>query len=281
MLTIQRLRKSFGKKPVLNQITYTFGHGVYGLLGPNGAGKTTLMRCITKLYPVKKDTILHNGVSIHNNKDYLTQVGYLPQKFGMFRDLTVYEVLEMMAGVKGMSGKGMKERILQCLDQVNLSDQRTSRVRTLSGGMVRRLGIAQVLLNDPDVMVFDEPTAGLDPEERLRFKRIVANISKDKTVLISTHIVNDVEASCDTVVVLNEGRVAASGSCEEIRQHAQGKVYLVPQANVSQLQGDYVVQSQFEENREIILRVLSAQKQAFALADPTTEDGYICILKNI
>lgn len=143
MLNIRNLNKKFGTKPVIKQFSYSFQEGVYGLLGPNGAGKTTLIRCITQLYSVSKETIFFEEIPVEKYKNYLSQIGYLPQKFGLFRDLKVHEMLEMLAGLKGIQGKQAKQEVVRCLALVNLSDRIDSKVKTLSGGMIRRLGIAR------------------------------------------------------------------------------------------------------------------------------------------
>lgn len=279
MLSINNLNKSFGKKEVLKNFSYDFGSGVYGLLGPNGTGKTTLIRCITNLYDVKKAAILYNGKCIRKNNRYLSKVGYLPQKFGLFKDLKVKEMLKLLASLKNIDATDAD--IEKCVELVNLSDRINDKVGTLSGGMIRRLGIAQALLGDPDIIIFDEPTAGLDPEERLRFKNIISGIKEEKTVIISTHIVEDVEAVCDTVVIMKNGAVARSGSCGEIKKIAEGKTYLVPESESSLIKGDYAVQGQTEKDGRVMLKILTNNPQEFEKAAPNVEDGYICVLKNI
>ncbi len=281
MLEIKGLNKSFGKKAVLENFTYTFESGVYGLLGPNGSGKTTLMRCITKLYPIKRGTVFYNGRCIVGDGEYLTHVGYLPQKFGLFKDLKVREMMELMANLKKVERSRVKPMIEECIEVVNLSDRLKSRVGTLSGGMIRRLGIAQALLGKPEIVIFDEPTAGLDPEERLRFKNIVSEIRRDRTVIISTHIVEDVEAVCDTIVIMRNRNIAASGSCSQIRETARGKVYLVPEKEKDSITGECLVQKQFERDGEIMLKILTNVPQKYEPAAPDVEDGYICALKDI
>lgn len=281
MLTVTGLNKGFQKKQVLRGFTYTFEHGVYGLLGPNGAGKTTLMRLLTKLYPDKQGAIAYNGEPIHKSQTYLNHVGYLPQKFGLFKDLKLYDALQLMASLKGIGKQEADGMIRRSLELVNLSDSADSRVGTLSGGMVRRAGIAQAILNDPDVIIFDEPTAGLDPEERLRFKNLVAELRGERTILISTHIVEDVEAVCDHVAIMADGKVAAEGSCKQIADIARGKVYLLPEAQKEELLGDYVVQKHLEKDGERLLKVLSAAPQPFDAVSPDVEDGYICALNKI
>lgn len=281
MLTVRNLNKNFRKKEVLKGFTYDFDCGVYGLLGPNGTGKTTLIRCITGVYNIKKDTVLYNGKCITNDKNYLSTVGYLPQKFGLFKDLKVREMMELMASLKNVDKAKTKPMIEECAELVNLSDRMEDRVSTLSGGMIRRLGIAQALIGDPAIIIFDEPTAGLDPEERLRFKNIISQIKKDKVIIISTHIVEDVEASCDTVVIMKNGSIGASGSCSQIKEIAQGKTYLVSEDEKESIKGDYIIQRQFEENGRNVMKILSGSPQNLEQVNPSVEDGYICVLKNI
>lgn len=281
MLAVINLTKKFGKKIVLENLTYSFEDGVYGLLGPNGAGKTTLMRCLTKLYNVDSNAITYNGVSITKDKDYLTHVGYLPQKFGMFKDLKVFDMMQLFANFKKVDRKRAKKMIADSIEVVNLSDRINSRVGTLSGGMIRRLGIAQAILNNPNIIIFDEPTAGLDPEERLRFKNIISEIKNDKTIIISTHIVEDVEAICDKVAVIRSKNIAVSGSCREIQNIAQNKVYVVAEKDISVVRGKYLVQKQFEQDGTKMLKILTSTPQSLKPAVPNVEDGYICALKNI
>ncbi len=281
MLEIKNLTKKFKTKKALDSFSYTFEHGVYGILGPNGAGKTTLMRSVTKLYPIKADSILYNGKCVRNDKSFLSHVGYLPQKFGLFKELSVTDALCLLANLKGIGKKEALARISKILELVNLSDRAGSRVQSLSGGMIRRLGIAQALLSDPEILIFDEPTAGLDPEERLRYKNIVSQIKENKTVIISTHIVEDVEAICDKVVIVNEGRLVNAGSCLEIQNLASGKVFEVREGDRENINGKYLVQKTIERGGERLLKILSAEPQSFDAVKPTVEDGYICALKRI
>ena len=250
-------------------------------MGPNGAGKTTLIRCLTGLYTVKQGDIYYQGNYVRNNSHYLSNIGYLPQKFGLFRDLKVYEMMQMMANTKGLSIKEAKEDIDRCVDLVNLSDRMDSKIKTLSGGMIRRLGIAQTLLGDPNILIFDEPTAGLDPEERMRFKLLISQIKSGKIILISTHIVSDIEAVSDQVLVLNQGRLLASGPLSEISKYGDGKVWIVPEDELKSVQGDFVLQEKSERNGKMICRVLSSTPQNFEQDAPTLEDGYMCIMKEL
>lgn len=281
MLEIKNLQKKFGKKAVLDQFSFVFEPGVYGLLGPNGAGKTTFLRCLTRIYPVKKGMICYRGRDINQEKDYLAHVGYLPQKFGVFKELKVFDMMQMMAALKELDRAAAKREIARALERVNLSEQAESRVGTLSGGMIRRLGIAQALLGSPEILLFDEPTAGLDPEERLRFKNIISTLSRDRLVIVSTHIVEDVEAVCDHVAVMKAQNISACGSCEEIEAIAQGKVYEVEETQLAGLSGAYHIQKYVEHDGKKFAKILTSSPQAFAPAQPNVEDGYICLLKNI
>lgn len=281
MLKIENLCKKFGKKQIFNNLNIELNSGIYGLLGPNGAGKTTLIRCITQLYQTNTNVISYNGVPIQRQKDYLTHIGYLPQKFGLFRDLTVYDALEVLAVEKKIPKGEIKGEINRCVEAVNLSDRMTSKIKTLSGGMIRRLGIAQVFLGDPDIMIFDEPTAGLDPEERLRFGIIISGLDRKKTVLISTHIVSDIEEANDRVIVLNNGSVALEGTCAEICEAANGKVYLVPQDELGKIREKYFIQSQFPLGGKTICRIISSSGLSYENDKPTLEDGYMSLVKEV
>lgn len=281
LLQIECLTKKFGRKTVLDELSFTFKNGVYGLLGPNGAGKTTLIRCITGLYKTAKNSIVFDGTPISTNKNYLDQIGYLPQKFGLFKDLKVKEMMLLLANLKNMPREEAQKSVLSCVDLVNLSDRIDSKVASLSGGMIRRLGIAQALLNDPKIIIFDEPTAGLDPEERLRFKNIIAEIKGNRVIIISTHIVEDVESVCDQVSIMKDKSIAVSGSCKEIQQLAANKVYVIPEAEKYSINGKHIVQKQYETEGVKMLRFISRDPQETKPANPDVEDGYICVLKDI
>lgn len=281
MLEIKNLRFGFGRKTILKGITYSFESGVYGLLGPNGAGKTTLMRCMTGLYAVPRQSICYNGNPILNGKKPAFQIGYLPQKFGMYKDLTLMQMLHLIADMKGINSTDAEQQVQSVLDIVNLSDRANSRVKELSGGMVRRAGIAQALLGNPDMILFDEPTAGLDPEERLRFQNIISEIKAHKTIIISTHIVEDVEAVCDYAAVMQDGNIVFSGSRQETAELAKGKIYEVPLQKLDALKEPYYKQKQYERDGVQNYRILSPEPQDFPCIDPRVEDGYICVLKGI
>lgn len=262
MLQIQNVEKKFKKKTVLSRISLQIDSGIYGLLGPNGAGKTTLMRCITGVLAPTRGRIQKPE-----------KIGYLPQKFGMFKQLTTYETLEYFASLKKIPKEKQREIIFSCLEAVNLEHRAKDKLGTLSGGMVRRVGIAQALLGNPDLILFDEPTAGLDPEERLRFHNLLSRIDKQVCVIISTHIVEDVAASCDHIIILNQGEVITQSTSEELKRYASGKVYSVPAAQRNALREPFVLLR--EDAAAGTVRVLSEQIQPGELVSPSIEDGYI------
>lgn len=265
MIKIENVSFKYKKRQVLNSINLEIDSGVYGLLGPNGAGKTTLIRCITEiLHPYKGTIIAPNSI------------GYCPQKFGFFKQLTVYETLEYFAALKEIPKKLHQKTIMECIEKVNLTEQREKKMGSLSGGMIRRVGIAQALLGDPKLIIFDEPTAGLDPEERLRFRNILSHIQKDSTVLVSTHIVEDVVTSCDHILVLNNGSVVSNSTPEELRNLASGKVFHVPSKLTAEIQSPYLIVNEDISNG--VLRVLSNKNQPGEFASPTVEDGYLLVI---
>lgn len=244
-------------------------------MGPNGAGKTTLMRCITGLYSFQ-GSIKVNGQDI--NKIKKKAIGYLPQKFGLFPELTVNEMMTYFCNLKKLPRSIWKETIDSSLRMVNLSEQKKSKISTLSGGMIRRLGIAQAFLGDPFVVLLDEPTAGLDPEERMRFKNIVTNISNDKIVLVSTHIVEDVEACCNKIMILNKGEKAFMGTNEQLIQYADGRI--VEMTDIEENQKDILfVEKSYIRDGAKMYRVIM-KEPADRYIQSTVEDGYLCLLKN-
>lgn len=206
----KNITKKFRKKVVLDGINLTIGKGVYGMLGPNGAGKTTLIRCLLGIYTPNSGEIDRGGVEKH-------QIGYLPQKFGLFKELTVNDMLSYFCSLKSIAKPERADAIDKVLHMVHMEEHKNERISKLSGGMCRRTGIAQAILGSPSMVFFDEPTVGLDPEERKRFKAVIREMSSVSTIVLSTHIVEDLEAVCDRVIVMNQGKIAADGSLEEIR----------------------------------------------------------------
>ena len=264
MLTVQNLSYKHNKKLILNNISLELGSGIYGLLGPNGSGKTTLLRCIAGVLSP------HTGIIIKPHS-----IGYLPQAFGVFPELTVYEALEYFATLKNIPAKYHRECINQSIEYVDLCSRKNDRVRTLSGGMIRRLGIAQAILGDPDLVLVDEPTNGLDPEERIRFKNLIIKLREKKTVIISTHLIDDVEFLCNHIILLNHGNIISQETAEELRHFAEGKVYTIPVSAKTQLIPPFYIKQEDAKKGDNLLQVLSSVKQPGTLVNPTLEDGYI------
>lgn len=279
MVTFTHVSKKIGNKEVLNNINCQLEHGVYGLLGPNGAGKTTLMRCMTNIYQTVEGDIAIDGVSV--KKKHKNKVGYLPQGFGLFKELSVYDSMQYFCNLKGIERKKREKEIEECLKAVYLLEKKKCKSGSLSGGMLRRVGIAQALLGKPELILFDEPTAGLDPEERMHFKSILSSLGKEETVVISTHIVEDIEACCDYVLVMNRGEIYEIGTCEDIRNHALGKVFECPISEADKLEGKFFIEKQYEKEGVIYYRILAGNSYGMKEVTPTLEDGYMCIIKNI
>lgn len=281
MLEIKNVSKSFGKKSVLNNISMQLDEGIYGLLGPNGSGKTTLIRKITGLYPIKKGEITYNGTDATVCKEYYASIGYLPQNFGLFKELTVKEVLEMFAALKGIEKDAIEQDIERVLKIVNLSDETDKKCSDLSGGMVRRLGLAQAFMGNPKIIILDEPTVGLDPEERLRLKTSIAKFSKNKTVLISTHIVEDVETLCNKIIIMKSGKILMNDDTQEIANMAKDKVYILPEEELVNVKTGYHLEKNFLNDGLNYSRILSNTKLDYAQPKPTVEDAYIYAIHNL
>lgn len=270
MLKVEHLSHSFKKKEVLHNISLELQEGIYGLLGPNGSGKTTLMRCITGvLHPTK------GAVEIPE------KLGYLPQRFGIFRELTAYEALAYFATLKEIPKEQLRDAVMTSLEYVHLADRANDKIKALSGGMVRRMGIAQALLGDPRLVLVDEPTAGLDPEERLRFKNMISGLRKGHTVLISTHIVEDVESLCDHIIIMQNGSLLCQDTAEGIRGLAEGMVYSVPASDKDALISPYTLLRDEYIAGEQRFRVLSAVAQPGVPIPPTVEDGYMSRIREV
>ena len=226
-IEINNLSKKYGKKTVLKNVSVTISSGMFGLLGRNGAGKTSLMRILATLSVASGGEISINGISSKETCKIREIVGYLPQDFSFYRNMSVYGAMDYLGLLSNIPDKIRRERISTLLEKVNLKEDMKTKVRALSGGMKRRLGIAQALLHDPQVLIVDEPTAGLDPEERIRFRNMLSEFAEDRIVIFSTHISSDVESSCENIGVLDNGRMVWNGAAEELVKQAEGKVYLI------------------------------------------------------
>ena len=228
-LQVERVSKLYGGFVALQEVELELGRGVYGLLGPNGAGKSTLMRIMTDLLAPSRGRVLCDGRDIHAmGADYRDLLGYLPQDFGVYPNFTAEGFLCYIARLKGLGRVAARQKTAGLLELVGLTDRRKRRLGGFSGGERQRVGIAQALLNEPQVLILDEPTAGLDPQERIRFRGLLNRLGKDRLVLLSTHIVSDVESAADQVILLRRGQVIGQGTPTELLRQLEGKVWNVP-----------------------------------------------------
>jgi len=277
-LTISDLTKDFGSFRAVDQVTFTMHSGVYGLLGVNGAGKTTLMRMLTTLIHPTGGEIRWDGQDVFQmDSAYRKLLGYLPQDFGYYPDFSIYDYLMYIASIKGIRPAAAKQRALRLLKQVGLSQAGHKKMKTLSGGMKRRVGIAQAMLNDPKILILDEPTAGLDPNERIRFRNLISELSEDRIVLLSTHIVSDIEYIASEILLMKDGRITLSGTAEEVIASMPERVWLfsVPREQVDRYLAAYRVSNL--KTTPATLRVLSAECPAIGAVETaaTLEDVFL------
>ncbi|MBD5494713.1 MAG: ABC transporter ATP-binding protein [Lachnospiraceae bacterium] len=220
------LTKEFGRKTAVNDLNITLTNGVYGLLGANGAGKTTLMRLLCNIQTPTSGKIVLNDKSITElGEEYRSLLGYLPQHFGYYPDFTALDFLLYVAALKGLDEENAKKKSKELLEAVGLSEESRHKIKTFSGGMKQRLGIAQAMLNDPQILIFDEPTAGLDPKERVRFRNLISAFAKDRIVILSTHIVSDVEFIAEEIIMMQSGQIVSFGKPQEMTAQINGHVW--------------------------------------------------------
>ena len=278
-LQLDHLTKCYKDFAAVKDVTLTLGGGVYGLLGANGAGKTTLMRMLCGILEPTKGTVRCGGADIARlGEEYRAMLGYLPQDFGCYPDFTGAEFLRYIAALKGLTRAETNRRTAELLDQVGLGDAGRKKLRAYSGGMRQRLGIAQAMLNDPQILILDEPTAGLDPRERVRFRNLIADYAKGRTVLLSTHIVSDVEAIADEILLMKQGRIEEQGTVPQLAENARGKVWTLhtDAATAARLEAVYTVANLRHEGEGVELRLITADPPAGAQpAPPTLEDVYL------
>lgn len=283
-IKVKELQKKYRKNVVLNNISLTIGNGMFGLLGRNGAGKTTLMQIMSTLSKPSAGEITFNGIPLEDTKQIRSFIGYLPQEFSLYPDLSIWETMRYFAAMSNIPMEIQRERIPDLLQQVNLWENRKQKVRKLSGGMKQRLGIAQALLNDPQVLIIDEPTVGLDPEERLRFYTLLGEFSNDRAVIVSSHIVGDIESVCENVAVLDAGRLLYVGAIEQLAEMAQGKVFelTVPKKEQATVKQNYYILSSQGHLTDVKIRVLSETIPTIGYpvsCTVTVEDGYMELLR--
>lgn len=283
MLTVKDVTKRYGKFTVLEHISLEFQPGVYGLLAPNGAGKTTLMKMLTTLAFPTEGEILWNGTDIRSlGAAYRQQLGYLPQQLGFYPHYTPNQYLSYLSALKGLDGKTAGERISKLLDLVGLSEVADKKMKKLSGGMVQRVGIAQALLNDPKILILDEPTAGLDPKERGRFRNILSGLSRDRIVILSTHIVSDVENVANQLILLKDRQVYREDTPKNLCRSMEGRVFetTVPEEEVEAFGTSHLILSQRQEGERVSLRFTDGDIPTGAVpAVPTLEDAFLAIYR--
>jgi ABC-type multidrug transport system ATPase subunit len=282
-LSIQSVSKCYrGKIWALREFSLELGPGVLGLLGPNGAGKTTLMSILATITRASEGTVRWNGVDVAADPDALRAVlGYLPQDFGVYGNLNAMEFLEYLAAVKGLDASTSRRRIDELLCLVNLTEVRKRPLGGFSGGMKQRVGIAQALLNDPQLLIVDEPTAGLDPEERVRFRNLLSDLSGERIVILSTHIVSDVEAAASDIALIAQGRLIAHASPEELLRGVEGRVWewVVASQELLAAKERYLVSSTARRSDGVHVRLVADDAPAGAQpVPPTLEDAYLASL---
>ena len=281
VMSIQNVSKQYNNKNWgLRDFTLELGPGVLGLLGPNGAGKSTLMRILATITKASSGTVTWNGKDIARSPDDLRAVlGYLPQDFGVYPNLSAVEFLEYMAAIKGLDSKNAKRRIDELLQVVNLVEAAKRPLGGYSGGMKQRVGIAQALLNDPQLLIVDEPTVGLDPEERVRFRNLLSDLSGERIVILSTHIVSDVEATATRIVLINQGRLLHQAAPEALLGELENKVWewTVASAELNALKTKHIVSGTIRRSDGVQVRAVSASQpevQARSVS-PNLEDAYL------
>lgn len=281
-LTLNGVTKKYHNSIAVNQVTLSFQNGIYGFLGANGAGKTTLFKMICGLIRPTEGTVLFNQQAVNEQSaQYYRILGYLPQETGYYPDFTAIQFLRYISEIKGMGSDVYEQRIQELLKLVSLSEVSHEKIKTFSGGMKRRLGIAQALLNEPKVLVLDEPTAGLDPKERVYFRGIISNLSKDAIILLSTHIASDIEYIANQIIILNRGNILADGSLEQLSEGSRSLVWTcsVPSKDVQALSDTFCVvnikNDPNSENSE--LRIISDNPPTPSACQtaPTLEDIYL------
>ncbi|MFK9094427.1 ABC transporter ATP-binding protein [Bacillus salipaludis] len=286
-LKIEGLQKNYRKFQALKNINLQMETGLFGLLGPNGAGKSTLMKILSTSLPFQDGKVTIYDFDLVKEGDKVRQLlGYLPQHFNVPTQFTGKEFLHYVASMKGITNQ--QERHLQVekvLEEVNLLPQANKKIKGYSGGMKRRLGIAQALLGNPKLIILDEPTAGLDPSERIRFRNLIEKLSKDRSIILSTHIISDIESSCENAAVIHHGEVLFQGATDALAEKAINVVWevSVPYSEYDQIEKEYVIISSRKEKENVVFRVLSidAPFDEATPVQPTIEDGYMAVINGV
>ena len=284
-LQITNLSKKYKKdKYGLRDFSLTIEKGILGLLGPNGAGKSTLMKIIATISKPTQGTIMLDGVDITTHPNYLRKaLGYLPQDFGVYPNLNAYEFLEYIAAMKGVGGPNLRKRIEELLEGVNLMEAADMPIGTYSGGMKQRIGIAQALLNDPKILIFDEPTVGLDPEERVRFRNLISDLAHQSIIILSSHIVSDIETIADSVAIMKEGKLITHGTQESVITQVEGKAFdiLLDTSQLSVFKTKHLVVSTSRQGDKIKVRYLSDVPESESVkCIASLEDAYLFLTRS-
>ena len=285
-LSIRDLGKKYsGGKLGLDGFTAEIGPGILGLLGPNGAGKSTLMRILATITSASAGRAELDGTDIRRHPNAVRRIlGYLPQDFGVYPNLDAVEFLSYIAALKGLGGAALRARIEALLDEMNLASVRTRPISTYSGGMRQRIGIAQALLNEPQILILDEPTAGLDPQERVRFRNLLAHMAGDRIVILSSHIVSDIETIADEIVIMSGGRLLARGTAEALRRAGEGRAFECAAGGdaLEQLKRRHIVSRVARANGgwhvRYLLRSIDERPEPDSVpAEATLEDAYLVL----
>lgn len=283
-LEIQNVSKRYSKdKFGIKDFSITVEKGILGLLGPNGAGKSSLLKMIATLSKPTDGIITLNKNNIVKDANYMRkQLGFLPQDFGVYPNLNAYEFLEYMAALKGVGGKNLKLKIIQLLEELNLMDAAKKPIGSYSGGMKQRIGIAQALLNNPKILIFDEPTVGLDPEERVRFRNLISNLANDCIVILSSHIVSDIDSIADQVAVMKNGKLIAKGNPEDIIKNVSNKVFetTIEKEQLSVFKAQQIIVSTKRIEGKILVRYISENHVKSSVKKlGNLEDAYLFLTK--
>ena len=280
MLVVKDVTKQYGNFTAIKEINLEFAKGLYGLLAPNGAGKTTLIKMLTTLIAPTQGEILYDGKNIIDmDEQYRELLGYLPQQFGYYKNYSPKQYLLYLAALKGIDKKEALLKIEQLLEKVALRDVTNKKMKKFSGGMIQRVGIAQALLNDPEILILDEPTAGLDPKERVRFRHLLTELARERLVIISTHIVSDIESIANEIVMIKNQQIVYKASVEKICHVLQGQVYetTIHYEQLNDFRKQYLLLSEKQEGDKMIVRFIhkgDAKAEWFAVT-PQLEDVFL------
>lgn len=280
MLVVQDVGKKYGDFTALHHINLQFDNGIYGLLAPNGAGKTTLIKMLVTLISPSTGDIFYQGQPIQMlGQSYREHVGYLPQHFGYYKHSTPKQYLSYLAALKGMDKQTVASRIDEVLDMVALNDVKNKRMRKFSGGMIQRVGIAQALLNDPKIIVLDEPTAGLDPKERARFRHMLSELARNRIIIISTHIVSDIESIANEIIMIKNNVISYKDSVANICATLSGKVFetTMMYEDFTEFRKSYVTLAEKQEQGKMIVRFVADEKieSSWKSVEPQLEDVFL------